>query len=135
MNLYFIFLLLLIIFPRTIATSKQIEKDKTKEATQSQTESNEYKAIEDKIRKIVADYLQVEVDKIKVDTPITGDRVSTREVEIVEIMMKVEKEFSIDFSKEYGDKAVSDLAEKLTVKQLSKTVYDNSKKKKKKFDK
>ena len=88
-------------FPAFRPQKYRVYKDKTKEATQSQTESNEYKAIEDKIRKIVADYLQVEVDKIKVDTPITGDRVSTREVEIIEIMMKVEKVFSIDFSKEF----------------------------------
>jgi hypothetical protein len=103
---------------------RQAKDSKSKQALAAKPKSKEYQKIEEKVRKIVADYYRVDANQIEVSAPISKQEPNAGEVTIVMVLVRVQETFKLDFQKEFGEKYVRELAEKLTVEGIARIVYD-----------
>lgn len=76
----------------------------------------------DKIREIVAKQLGVERSAVEADVPLSGQKVTADELDIIEIIMSVEEAFGVEIKDEDISGPNGDINAGLSVKKLADVV-------------
>ena len=107
-------------------TTSQNSPANNKQESASRPASSERQQIQDKITEIVAKQLGIEPGSVDVNLPLSKLKVAADELDVVEIVMRIEEELDIEIRDEEIDDA-GDITQSLSVKKLVEIV---SKKKK-----
>ena len=91
-------------------------------ATPRQPASSDYQRIVERISGIVGKQLDLNVREVDVDLPLSKQKKSADELDVVEIIMEVEEAFNIEIKDEEVGKSLEEVGRDVSVKKLADIV-------------
>jgi acyl carrier protein len=105
-------------------TTSQNAPANNKQEPATRPDPTERQHIQDKITEIVARQLGIEPGSVDVNLPLSKLKVAADELDVVEIIMRIEEELDIEIKDEEIDDA-GDITQSLSVKKLVEIVAKN----------
>ena len=104
------------------ATPNQPSESKTKEVRSAESATSEYQRIVESISRIVGKQLGLNVREVDVDVPLSKQKKAADDLDVVEIIMKVEEAFNIEIKDEEVGESLQEVGRELSVKKLADIV-------------
>jgi acyl carrier protein len=103
-------------------TTSQNSPSNNKQDSASRAAPSERQQIQERITEIVAKQLGIEPGSVDVNLPLSKQKVAADELDVVEIVMRIEEELDIEIKDEEIGDTVGDITQSLSVKKLAEIV-------------